>query len=66
MDPNSRAYFYHNLRAPLAVIKSAISLIVEGKTGEIPDQTKKFLDQAYVKTEQLITFIDEMEKKEEK
>ncbi|MBI3282850.1 hypothetical protein HYZ70_02130 [Candidatus Curtissbacteria bacterium] len=61
---NNRAYLYHKLRSPLAVIKSALSLIGEGRTGQISEQTKKFIDQAYQKTEELILFIDQMEQEE--
>lgn len=63
MDTSDRAYFYHQLRGPLAVVKSALSLIAEGRTGGVNEQTKKFLDQAYAKTEELIRFIDEVERK---
>lgn len=61
METSDRAYLFHKLRGPLAVVKSALSLVLEGRTGETTPETKKLLQQAFDKSQELINFIDEME-----
>lgn len=49
----------HNLRGELTVIKTALSFILEGRTGELAPQTKEFLEQSLQRTENAIqlTFV---------
>jgi hypothetical protein len=49
----------HNLRGELTVIKTEVSFILEGRTGELAPQTKDFLEQTLDRTEKAIqlTFV---------
>lgn len=44
----------HNILGQLTVIKNALSFVLEGNTGQITDETKKFLQEAYKRNEELI------------
>jgi len=47
----------HNILGQLTVIKNALSFVLEGHTGEITDETKKFLEEAYKRNEEMINTV---------
>lgn len=50
----------HELRTPMTVIKSYIWLILNGKTGEISQQQRKYLETTYGSVEGLIHLVNDM------
>lgn len=47
----------HNILGQLTVIKNALSFVLEGHTGEITEETKKFLEEAYKRNEEMINTV---------
>lgn len=47
----------HNILGQLTVIKNALSFVLEGHTGEITEETKKFLEEAYKRNEEMIKIV---------
>lgn len=47
----------HNILGQLTVIKNALSFVLEGHTGEITEETKKFLEEAYKRNEEMIDTV---------
>lgn len=54
MGEDPIAIWRHNILGELTVIKNALSFVLEGNTGHIADETKKFLEEAYKRNEKLI------------
>lgn len=50
----------HELRTPMTVIKSYIWLLLEGKTGEITEKQKEYLERTYTSTNRLIDMVNDM------
>ncbi len=50
----------HELRTPMTVIKSYIWLLLEGKTGEITEKQKEYLQRTYDSTIRLINMVNDM------
>lgn len=62
---NPLAILRHNILGELTVIKNALSFVLEGYTGQISDETKKFLEEAYKRNEEVInTVLTTKDKKE--
>lgn len=51
------AILRHNLLGELTVIKNALFFVLEGHTGQISDETKKFLGEAYKRNEEAINML---------
>lgn len=51
------AILRHNILGQLTVIKNALSFVLEGHTGEISQDTKKFLEEAYRRNEEVIATV---------
>lgn len=47
----------HNILGELTVIKNALAFVIEGQTGTITDETKKFLREAYDRNEKVINTV---------
>ena len=47
----------HNILGELTVIKNALSFVLEGQTGAISEETKKFLSEAYKRNEKVINTV---------
>ncbi|MBI2036452.1 hypothetical protein HYT17_02390 [Candidatus Microgenomates bacterium] len=47
----------HNILGQLTVIKNALSFVIEGHTGQINEETKKFLEEAYKRNEEMINTV---------
>lgn len=54
MSDDPIAMFRHNILGHLTVVKNALSFVLEGRTGEISDKTRQFLDEAYKRNEEVI------------
>lgn len=63
MEEDPMAIFRHNVLGELTVIKNALSFVLQGHTGEISQETKKFLEEAYKRNEQAITMAIATRKK---
>ncbi len=50
----------HELRTPMTAIKSYLWMALSGKTGEIPEKQKHYLEQAYKSTGRLIDLVNDM------
>ncbi len=50
----------HELRAPLTVVKGYISMILDGDTGKVPEQTQGFLEDSLVSNERMIRLVNNM------
>lgn len=50
----------HELRNPLTSILSALSLVADGQTGELPDQAKNMVDIAYRNSKRLLKLINDL------
>jgi signal transduction histidine kinase len=50
----------HELRGPLTAIINSLSLIADGETGEISEQTKKLIGIAYRSSERLLRLANDM------
>lgn len=50
----------HELRTPMTVIKSYVWLLIEGKTGEITEKQKEYLQRTYDSTIRLINMVNDM------
>jgi len=59
------ALLRHNLLGQLTVVKNALSFVLEGHTGQITEDTKKFLEEAYKRNDEAIN-MTLATKKEEK
>lgn len=64
MGEDPLASLRHNILGQLTVIKNALSFVLEGHTGQISETTKKFLEEAYKRNEEVINTI--LATKEEK
>src|SRR5690606_1335798 len=63
LDPQKDEYVYvavHELRAPMTAIKGYISLVLEGDTGKIEDQTREYLTDAFESNDRLIRLVNNM------
>jgi signal transduction histidine kinase len=58
-----KASFYsmiaHDLRSPISVVTGYTSLILDGKTGEISDIQKEFLEAVQARSESMLKLVDE-------
>lgn len=50
----------HELRTPMTGVKGYLSMILEGDVGEISDNVKEYIAQAYVANDRLIRLVDHM------
>jgi len=50
----------HELRAPMAAVQSILQLVLDGYTGDINPQQKKFFERANARIEQLLTLVREL------
>lgn len=50
----------HELRTPMTVIKSYIWLLIQGKTGELSEKQKEYLERTYSSTNRLINMVNDM------
>jgi len=50
----------HQLRTPLGVIKGYISMMLEGDYGEIPEEAKERLKNAYVSNDRLVKLVNDL------
>lgn len=50
----------HQLRTPLTSVKGYISMVLEGDAGEVNDQQKNFLDQAYLSSQRMVYLIADL------
>lgn len=50
----------HELRTPMTVIKSYIWMLLEGKTGELSEKQKTYLNRTYSSTNRLINMVNDM------
>lgn len=50
----------HELRTPMTVIKSYIWMLLEGKTGELSEKQKSYLQRTYTSTDRLINMVNDM------
>ena len=55
--PDVIAVLRHNILGQLTVIKNALSFVLEGQTGEITPETKKFVEEAYKRNEEVINTV---------
>lgn len=61
---DEQAMFRHDLRSQLTVIKNALSFVIEGRTGEIPEKTGTFLKEALKRTDMLISLTFQMKEEQ--
>lgn len=52
----------HELRTPMTGVKGYLSMILEGDAGEISDDVKEYVAQAYVANDRLIRLVEHMMK----
>lgn len=50
----------HQLRTPLTSVKGYISMVLEEDAGEINDQQKKFLSQAFISSQRMVFLISDL------
>lgn len=50
----------HELRTPMTIIKSYLWMTINGKGGELTEKQRFYVTRAYVSTDRLITFVNEM------
>lgn len=50
----------HELRTPMTSIKGYLSMILDGDAGEINDEVKSYLNQAYKGSQRLLNLINDM------
>lgn len=50
----------HQLRTPLTSVKGYISMMLEGDAGDINDQQKNFLDQAFLSSQRMVYLIADL------
>jgi signal transduction histidine kinase len=50
----------HQLRTPLTSVKGYLSMVLEGDVGDISDQQRKMLDQAYVSSQRMVYLIADL------
>jgi signal transduction histidine kinase len=50
----------HQLRTPLTSVKGYLSMVLEGDVGEITEQQRKMLDQAYVSSQRMVYLIADL------
>lgn len=50
----------HELRTPMTGVKGYLSMILEGDAGEISDEVKEFVAEAYVANDRLIRLVEHM------
>lgn len=50
----------HQLRTPLTSIKGYISMILEGDTGDINEQQRNFLNQAFISSQRMVFLISDL------
>jgi signal transduction histidine kinase len=50
----------HQLRTPLTSVKGYISMMLEGDAGDITDQQKNFLDQAFLSSQRMVYLIADL------
>ena len=51
------ALLRHNILGQLTVVKNALSFVLEGHTGQVTEETKKFLEEAYKRNEEAINTV---------
>jgi PAS domain S-box-containing protein len=59
-DKDFVAITSHQMNTPLSIIRGYVSLLRKGKTGEINDEQKKYLDEIYAATCKLIGMTDNL------
>lgn len=50
----------HELRTPMTLIKGYISMILDGDAGDINDEARSYLAQAYIGSQRLLDLINDM------
>jgi signal transduction histidine kinase len=50
----------HQLRTPLTSVKGYISMLIEGDAGEVKDQQRRFLEQAYNSSQRMVYLIADL------
>jgi len=50
----------HQLRTPLTSVKGYLSMVLEGDVGDVPDQQRRMLDQAYVSSQRMVYLIADL------
>jgi len=50
----------HQLRTPLTSVKGYISMVLEGDAGDVTDQQKNFLNQAYLSSQRMVYLIADL------
>ena len=50
----------HQLRTPLTSVKGYLSMLIEGDAGEVNDQQRKFIEQAYVSSQRMVYLIADL------
>jgi len=56
------AVMSHELRTPMTGVKGYLSMILDGDAGEISDDVREYIAQAYVANDRLIRLVDRMSK----
>jgi len=57
MGEDPIAILRHDILGHLTVVKNALSFIIEGHTGKVPEEMKKFLNEAYKRNEDVIQTV---------
>lgn len=57
VEPDAIAVLRHNILGQLTVIKNALLFVLEGHTGEISKETRRFLEEAYKRNEESIDTV---------
>lgn len=50
----------HQLRTPLTSVKGYLSMVLEGDVGDITEQQRKLLDQAYISSQRMVFLIADL------
>lgn len=50
----------HELRTPMTGVKGYLSMILDGDAGEVPDQVREYIANAYVANDRLIRLVEKM------
>lgn len=64
MGEDPIAILRHDILGHLTVVKNALSFILEGHAGDVPESMKKFLDEAYKRNEDVINTVIATRKEE--
>lgn len=54
VEPDAIAVLRHNILGHLTVVKNALLFVLDGHTGEITPETRKFIEEAYKRNEEVI------------